>query len=202
MKNSDKCSICEKEFFFYSSNRPRAKFCSNLCHMKNIAKKRTFWANSTYEEKLDNLRKRYEAKVIRTENDCWDWLGALDDGYGQLRFHKAKLRAHRASWILHKGNILNNISVLHSCDNRKCTNPEHLFLGSRADNNADMVKKGRNKFFKEQDNPRAILNNDHVKKIKELLRLSRPIQEIADQFKVARHIIYSIRSKKTWVHIE
>jgi len=76
---------------------------------------------------------------------CWEWLGFIGkNGYGQFRLTTKKNEfAHRASYFLFKGLIPNKMLVLHKCDNRKCVNPSHLFLGTYKDNIIDCIKKGR-----------------------------------------------------------
>jgi len=74
---------------------------------------------------------------------CWEWTGRRDDnGYGWLKFHGRDLGAHVASHLIHKGDV-GTLFVLHSCDNPPCCNPAHLWLGTQADNMADMSGKGR-----------------------------------------------------------
>jgi hypothetical protein len=75
---------------------------------------------------------------------CWEWMGRIErTGYGRLRFNSEMYSAHRAAWVLENGAIPDGIMVMHRCDNRKCVRPDHLFLGTHADNMKDMTDKGR-----------------------------------------------------------
>lgn len=75
---------------------------------------------------------------------CWNWRSSCQTmGYGQVRISGKSWTTHRASWTVHRGPIPRGLSVLHRCDNRKCCNPEHLFLGTAKDNFEDAITKGR-----------------------------------------------------------
>jgi len=90
-----------------------------------------------------SLEERFHKSYVKVKSGCWEWVGSLHvTGYGYIKSNKRRLLSHIVSWELHNGSR-NNLCVLHKCDNRKCVNPKHLFLGTRKDNNVDRDSKGR-----------------------------------------------------------
>lgn len=119
---------------------------------------------------------RFWSRVHKDNNHpkgCWEWDAPTRTGYGQFGITVRKsvvkmLSAHRASWILTYGNIPKGLHVLHHCDNPKCVNPNHLFLGTNLDNILDKVRKNRQ--TKGEQNGRAKLTWEQVREIRKRYR--------------------------------
>ena len=117
---------------------------------------------------------RFWSKVNKTpgqgpQGECWIWTAYCNkDGYGQLGFGSLVTSAHRVSYELVHGPIGNTYTdcILHRCDNPPCVNPDHLFIGTRIDNVADMNSKGRAAGAPGLQNGRVILTPEQVAEIR------------------------------------
>lgn len=116
------------------------------------------------------------AKIRKEENGCWNYTGYHNKwGYGRLRYAGKKMLAHRLSYFLFRGELVDGKFVCHTCDNPKCVNPNHLFLGTAKDNHDDAVKKGR---------------IDTSKRAKNRWKHHTPMREIAEQCGIS---LYTLR---------
>lgn len=98
------------------------------------------------------LTERFWRSVEKTDAGCWNWRGSVNThGYGQIRAASGEYTtAHRVSWELTNGPIVDGLWVLHRCDNPRCVRPDHLFLGTPADNAQDMYAKKRDRHSRRQ----------------------------------------------------
>ena len=161
----------------------------------------------------------YASRAFENSQDCWDWTGYLNpkSGYGQLTSHingkTVLLTAHRMSFSAFIGPIPKGMFVCHTCDNRKCFNPKHLFLGTVKDNAEDMVKKGRwyggeHLTHWTQTKPeRMPLGQSHhaAKLIDSDVRYIRSSNEtlrvLSEKFGVSTTTVGSIKNMKIWKHV-
>jgi len=145
-------------------------------------------------------------KYVREGPDCWEWQGArLSAGYGRCstsRPDRAQTTAHRLAWTLSYGAIPDGLYVLHRCDNPPCVRPEHLFLGTAADNAADMIAKGRRTWqgMAGEAHPRHRLTVEQVRAIRANPDGLTGVA-LAHQFGVTKNNIYAIRQRRTWRHL-
>lgn len=109
--------------------------------MVSSIKRGATWA---HVEPAPSDDERFEANVRRTET-CWEWTGTRNDyGYGMFSVGGVARRAHRLAWErANAAEVPEGMCVLHRCDNPPCVNPDHLWLGTRGDNNRDCAAKGR-----------------------------------------------------------
>lgn len=130
-------------------------------------------------------------------SDCINWTRAIDTrGYGHLKLNGKTVRAHRHVWETSHGPIPNGLHVLHRCDNRKCINLDHLFLGTHADNMADMRAKGRRKGLAVgMANGRSRLTDEQIRAIRSDTRGKRVI---AAQYHISPAQAQRIRLRLQW----
>lgn len=150
------------------------------------------------------------SKVTKAGRDeCWEWTGRLcPKSYGYFdrsegRAKKWKERAHRQAWMLVNGSIPDGLHVLHKCDNRKCCNPRHLFLGTHLDNMQDKVRKGRqarNTHVRGEQQGNAVLTEAKVRRIRKLAgKMSQ--RKIAELVGIGQGHVSKVVNRVIWNHL-
>ncbi|MBW3095675.1 HNH endonuclease [Pseudohoeflea coraliihabitans] len=128
---------------------------------------------------------------------CWAWKGAgKGNGYGHFSLLGERMGAHRAAYIMFKGDVPNGMDVCHHCDNRWCVNPAHLFIGSRSQNMADMSLKGRG-----SGGCRKHIKEHQVQEIRRRIHAGVRMSEIAKQMGVNYSTVTAINRGDSYVGI-
>ncbi|OOY15088.1 HNH endonuclease signature motif containing protein [Thioclava sp. DLFJ4-1] len=132
-----------------------------------------------------------------SDTECWNWIGAgKGNGYGHTTVNGRSMGAHRRAFILFYGEIPSGFDVCHSCDNRACVNPNHLFLGTRAENMTDAMVKGRT-----AGGNRKHLTEKTVQEIRRRIRTGEPDLLIARALDANSETVRKIREGKSYVGI-
>lgn len=141
---------------------------------------------------LPNKYSRFLQKVKAggfSSDECWAWVGAgKGNGYGHLSCDGENVLAHRQAYLLFCGAIPSGMDVCHTCDNRNCVNPDHLFLGTRQDNMSDCKAKGRT-----SGGRRKHLKENTVQEIRRRLDAGHSPQRIATQMDVNYGTVTAIK---------
>ena len=146
-----------------------------------------------------NAMDRFRSKVQKSES-CWLWVGAKKpSGYGNFYMNRRYLGAHVASYLLFKGQIGKGLYVCHECDNPSCVNPDHLFLGSPKENQADSYRKNRGALGEASGVSK--LTDDAVREIRELRGYGALLSDLAERFGVDQATISYAARGKTWAHV-
>lgn len=149
------------------------------------------------EQDLD----RFWSKV-EVSDGCWLWRGTMGNkGYGQFYTDKKRRLAHRVSYEINVDMIPADHEVCHRCDNPRCVNPAHLFVGTHAENMADRNGKGRSRGPKGMRHGRANLTDEQVKAIRGRFTDGRCCKDLAQEFGVGPSAVYKIVHRETWRHV-
>jgi HNH endonuclease len=160
-------------------------------------------------------------KKVRKTGTCWIWTASKrNKGYGAFSYtREGKLiqdRAHRFSWEIHHGPIPEGLCVLHNCpggDNPACVNPDHLYLGTKAMNNADTITKGRYNHARKRGNcgggyprgeahPAAILSEADVCSIRSARKAGESFGSISRRLSLSIGHVFRIVTGKAWSHVQ
>lgn len=139
-------------------------------------------------------------RSVSGPNGCIVWLGAKSQkGHGRLRIDGRQMWAHRVAYEIVNGPIPEGLFACHRCDNPICINPEHIFLGTIAENNADMVRKGRQ--ARGSGNGQSKLTEWRVMVVRKAVAQGMPIAAVARKLRMSAGTISCAVSGKTWGHV-
>ena len=168
---------------------------------ENPVQKHNYYGN-WYEPDWNEVKERLILSSI-WKGDCLEWQRAKKckgRGYGAISICQKKWLTHRAMWRACKGEIPEGMCILHKCDNEKCVNIDHLFLGTMKDNSNDMIKKGRRVVPDQrgEKNPSAKLTYAKVNEIRKLRSSGLSSKEIAFRYRISINYVYILCKGQRW----
>jgi len=201
--------VCVCECGIEKSIRRNSLICGKV---KSCGSPECVVRKDTGKSKLDqnkSLNDRFKKHVFPEPNTgCWLWAGSMTQyGYGDMTYSipnengkiiEKHLFAHRYSYLIHKGDP-KDLFVCHTCDVRCCVNPDHLFLGTRQDNNNDKILKGRG--AKGENVGTARLKEYQVIEIHQKYKQGISISVLSSDYSIGKHAIYSIIKGKSWTYL-
>ena len=150
-------------------------------------------------ERFDNLY------IPEPNSGCWIWIGNLNNkGYGKFQLGRtgySMVYAHRFSYETHHcKEIPKHMDLCHTCDITLCVNPDHLWIGTRQQNMADCLKKGRFGSYPMPGalNPKATITEEQAT---EILNSNEPAKVFKKRYNCSKHLVSKIRTGKTWKHL-
>jgi len=174
------CLRCQQPYY---PGHGLQRYCSPHCRSRTPTRRKT-------------PEERFWAKVDRS-GECWLWQASLSHrGYGATRHSGRTINAHRLAWIFTHGTVPEGLSVLHRCDNRRCCNPAHLFLGTPKDNTQDAIRKGR--LCCGEAINFAKLTPEKVRQMRELHRSGVNASEVGRRFAVTPSVALRAIKGQTW----
>lgn len=187
-KYNCKCT-CGKEFV------ARCQDLMNLCY-KSCGCKKINKNEYTKESKVRFF------KYVEKSDYCWNWIGGLSTlGYSRFVFNGKIWVGSRLIWTWTFGEIPEKMKICHKCDNRKCVNPDHLFLGTQKDNIQDMLNKGR-WLFRRGNLKKPGMTVDQVEKIRKDIDQGMSRSDICEKYFIkSKATVSNIKNRKSWKHL-
>lgn len=146
---------------------------------------------------------------VNNKTECWEWNASFRGKYGSVKFNGKIESAHRVSYTIFKGEITNGLVICHKCDNKKCVNPDHLFMGTYSDNSKDAFNKGLIKRpvgggYKKGHKPanRNISDEIIINIKKDLKKNNLSMKELSIKYNVPYHSIRDIKSNRSYFNVK
>lgn len=187
---------------WYASEKPCAKCAAPFVRPDGWSNRKFAHLKLCPSCERNALKARIESGVAIDERGCWLWQRSLKagTGYGQITVHDRSKLLHPVVFRLYKGDIPSGLEVCHTCDVRRCCNPEHLFLGTRRDNMQDCKSKGRNSKPPRNDGAKhhlAKLSDDQVRELRALAAEGWNQRDLGRRFGVNQSTAWMIMRSRT-----
>jgi len=197
------CLNCFNTLLVFPNMKNRTKYCDKICEMQYL---------DLCRNDNEYLKKEVLKKVIFEENGCWNWRNCNGIRKRATWVYKRKHHlATRIVYTIYKGEIQNGMHVLHTCDNPRCVNPDHLFLGTHRDNMQDKVNKNRagkgrklqypNSIKRGEESLKSKITNSTVHTIRSMAKQGMNNVEIAQLLNTTKGIVSHVVRRKTWKHV-
>jgi hypothetical protein len=150
-----------------------------------------------------SVLERFEEKIAYCPmSGCWLWTASVDMyGYGRIRVDGKSRKASRVSWELHRGPIPGDLHVCHHCDTPSCVNPDHLFLGTRSDNQRDCEIKGRRTHARGEQSNKAKMTATKVLEARARSAAGEKTRQLARAYGISQPSMKAILRRKAWAHV-
>ena len=202
------CSVCHKiftrkkyEYIRQLKRNPKTKFCcSRGCQLIYRASA----GGQALRKPLDEFKTKLFNKInkVLDKDSCWNWLGYINPftGYGQIGYTKRTLKSHRETFkLVFNCDLTEDQQVCHTCDNRVCCRPQHMFIGTIQDNQADKICKNRQ--VKGEDVHCSKLTEDQVKLARNLYKNNKTASYLAKKFKIDVSTMWRVVNRRYWKHV-
>lgn len=181
------CAECGATFFRDKRNTykywSKAKFCSRICSSKSGARKMVGGS--------EKIKSRFFTNIVKVEGGCWSWVGTTrPDGRGYMSVRGKRKPAHHLSLEIHNRPLPDGKIACHTCNNKNCVNPDHLYHGTHAENSRDAVLAGAIHWRK--------LTKDQVISIR---KSTESIRVLSDRYGVSPAAIAKVIKRITWKHV-
>jgi hypothetical protein len=153
---------------------------------------------------LHTKLQEFNDSIIRCgSTGCWIWTGKLSSvGRAVITLGARLHHAARFAYVAINDKPIGQMYACHSCDNILCVNPEHLWLGTAADNSQDMVRKGRQRDQRGVKHNLHVLDDNTVRAIRKELKEGKSIAVVSGMFGVSKHCVFCVKHRKTWSHVK
>lgn len=171
------CRHCKREYYPETGDKSKI-YCSHAC-------RRAY----EREYKEAHFADIFWSKVDKVADGCWLWQGTMSNGgYGFFDINARRYIASRAAYEIVCGPIPDNMCVCHKCDNPRCVRPDHLFLGTKGDNNRDCARKGRVKNYR----PALKITSEQMVEIYRLHRQGTSVKKLAKVYGISEQSARSV----------